>query len=331
MSSVAVGTVLQNRYRISKVLYQSRLTNVYLVDDIHLRGNVWAVKEMKFLAMDSFERQNIIKQFELEVRRMTELSHPNFAKVIDFFVEGQNLYILRQFIPAYDISTIMKKTSGYLRERDVMKWGIQLADVLNYLYNRKFPAVFFRELNLSNILVKSDGKVSLIDLGLATAFLTETDPDKLSVMGATNYASPEQFEENGQFDQRSLVYNLGALLYHILTKKNPAHSLFNLPPIEQLNPEVSGGTRMIIKKATEIDPRLRYQTLAEIVKDMQSAVKGIDSSGPEPVREVKFDAEMHLEPEREKKPIKLNWNYMAIIIILSLTAGILYLIYKIFF
>ena len=329
MSYLSVGSLLQNRYRIAKVLYRSKLTNVYLVDDIHLRGNVWAVKEMKFLAMDSFERLNIIKQFEVEVRRMTELSHPNFAKVIDFFVEGQNLYILRQFIPAFDVETIMKKTSGYLREKDVIKWGIQLADVLGYLYNRKFPASFFRELNLSNILVKSDGKISLIDLGLATAFLMETDPERLSVMGSTDYASPEQFDEDGEFDQRSLVYNMGALLYHILTKKNPAHSLFNLPPIEQLNPEVSRPTRAVIKKATQIDPRMRYQTLMELAKDLHNSLKGMEGGMTEPMREIKFDNDK--APAVEKKPASFNWNYVAVAVILSLTAGIVYLIYKIFF
>jgi len=322
MPSLPVGSVLKNRYRIAKVLHQSKLTNVYVVDDTHLRGNLWAVKEMKFLAMDNFERQKIIAQFEQEVKRMTEISHPNFARVIDFFVEGANLYIIREFIPAYDIETLMKKNAGVLREKDVLSWGIQLADVLNYLYNKKFPAIFFRELTLANILVNSEGVISLIDLGLARVFQTETDPSKLKVMGAMDYASPEQFDENGIFDRRTLVYNLGALLYHALTGKNPAQSLFNLPPIQELNPEVSRATRKIIERAVEIEPRLRYQSLVDMKRDLQNALKNPDLKAQEIIME---------SPPREKGDKISYWGYIAAAIIFLLTGAVIYLVYRLFF
>lgn len=317
-----VGGVLKDRYRISKVVHQSKLTNVYLVDDIHLRGNVWAVKEMKFLAMDNIERQKIIAMFRYEVARMTELSHPNFAKVIDFFVDGQNLYVIRQFIAAYDIRSLMRKTTGMLREKDVISWGIQLADVLNYLHKKNFPSVFFRELNLDNILVNAEGEVSLIDLGLATAFQMETNVDKLKTMGASEYASPEQFDEEGQFDQRTLVYNLGALIYHMLTKKSPAQNLFDLPPLESINPEVSSATCRIIKRATEIEPRLRYQSLNDFKRDLAYSIKHPDMKVAQVV-----------QPEKEKEQTKggINWSLLAAAIIFTLVGGIFFLIYKLFF
>lgn len=319
MPPLGVGSILKNRYRISKILHQSKLTNVYVVDDIHLQGNIWAVKEMKFLAMDNIERQKIISQFQQEVTKMTELSHPNLARVIDFFVDGQNLYVIREFIPAYDVGTLMKKTAGMLRERDVVSWGVQLADVLAYLFSRKFPAVFFRELILANILINSDGGVSLIDMGLARAFQMETDPNKLSTLGCMDYASPEQFDEHGVFDQRTLVYNLGAILFHMLTKKNPAQCLFNLPPIEDINPEISRATRAIIKKATEVEPRQRYQTLADMKRDLKNALRHPD---------VNY-IEMENKP-KNKKP-SINWNYFALALIFLLIGGIFYLVYKIFF
>ena len=207
--SLPVGTILSSRYRISKILYQSKLANVYTVEDIHLVGNIWAVKEMKVLAMNSTDRQRIIAHFQAEVMKMTELTHPNLARVIDFFVEGRNLYVIREFIPAYDIETLMAKSSGNLKERDVLAWGIQLSDCLHYLYGKKFPAVFYRELALGNILVNSEGMIKIIDLGLARLFQTETNPEKMQSMGSMHYAPPEQFDEYGSFDQRSLVYSCG--------------------------------------------------------------------------------------------------------------------------
>ncbi|MCD4786354.1 MAG: serine/threonine protein kinase [Candidatus Eremiobacteraeota bacterium] len=322
MHSLPVGSILKNRYRVAKILHKSKLTNVYVVDDTHLRGNLWAVKEMKFLAMDSFERQKIIAQFEQEVIKMTEISHPNFARVIDFFVEGANLYIIREFIPAYDIETLMKKNAGLLREKDVLNWGMQLAEVLNFLFNKKFPAIFFRELTLTNILVNSEGSISLIDLGLARVFQTETDPSKLKVMGAMDYASPEQFDENGIFDRRTLVYNLGALLYHVLTGKNPAQSLFNLPAIQELNPEVSVATRKIIEKAVEIEPRLRYQNLTDMKRDMKHALRSPD---------LKMQV-VNPGPTSWFEDNKISyWSCVAAIIIFFLTGGVIFLIYRLFF
>jgi serine/threonine-protein kinase len=320
MPPLVIGNVLRNRYRISRVLYQSQLTNVYVVEDVHLRGNVWAVKEMKFLAMDSFERQKIIAQFEQEVMKMTELAHPNYARVIDFFVEGQNLYIIREFIPAYDLDTIMRKTSGMMRERDVVSWGVQLADVLNYLYNKKFPAIFFREFSLPNILINSDGNVSLIDMGLARVFQTDNDPGRIQNVGPIDYPSPEQFDEHGVFDQRTLVYSLGSALYHVLTKKNPGQMMFKLAPVEEFNPEVSRAFKVILKKATEVDPRLRYQTLLDMKKDLQSALKS---------PEMKI-IESQDKP-RKKGKLPASWNFIMAGAIMLLAAGIFYLIYKIFF
>lgn len=269
MGPLILGSVLRNRYRVSKILYQSKLTNVYTVEDTHLVGNVWAVKEMKVLAISSADRQKIVANFQSEVMKLSELAHPNLAKVIDFFVEGRNLYVVREFIPAYDVATLMAKYDGNVKEKDVVSWGIQLADCLSYLSSRKFSAIFFRELNLANILVDSEGVVKIIDLGLASIFQTETNPERLQAMGSMDYAPPEQFEGQGSFDQRSLVYSLGAIMFHMLTGQSPAQTLFNLPPVKNLDPTASSHIQSVIRKATSNDPRTRFQTLNDMKRELQ--------------------------------------------------------------
>lgn len=321
MGPLPVGSVLRNRYRISKILYQSKLTNVYAVQDTHLVGNMWAVKEMKVLAMNSLERQKIISQFQKEVIKMSQLSHPNLARIIDFFVEGQNLYIIREFIPAYDLETLMAKQGTPFREREVLSWGIQLADALSYLFSKKFPAVYFREFTLSNILVSAEGEVKLIDLGLARIFQTETDPERLQIMGSMDYGSPEQFNEFGIFDQCSLVYSLGAILFHLITKQKPSLTPFDLPPIENLNSEVSKATINIISKATENEPRMRYQALSDMKKDLIDARRRRESeTAVMPVKEAKTQAQT-----------QGGVNFLLIFLILALAGGIIFFIYKMFF
>lgn len=320
MPALEIGSILRNRYRVSRILGQSKLSSAYVVDDIHLAGNVWTAKEMRIVAADNAERQQIISQFSSDLRRIAELGHPNLAKILDFFVEGQNIYVIREFVPAYDLESLLDKTGAPMRERDVLNCGIQLADVLSYLVKFKFPAVFFRDLTLDNILLNSDGSLKLTDIGLAGVFQTETDPQRLRNIGSTNYASPETFDGEGIFDERSLIYSLGTILFHISTKQNPAQTLFNLPSIETLNPAVSKKTRKIIEKATRNDPNLRYQTLLEMKKDMLDAIGS---------REVeKIEVSQKPKNKTEKSGGGNIINYALYFIVMLLTAGIVYLLYK---
>ncbi|MFP4498236.1 MAG: serine/threonine protein kinase [Vulcanimicrobiota bacterium] len=330
MPTLEIGTILQNRYRVSRVLFQSKLTNVYAVDDIHMVGNIWALKEMKFLAMNEYERQNMLSQFKKEFLRLCSLSHPHLARFIDYFVEGKNLYILREFIPAYALRDLMRRPGG-LRERDVIYWATQLADVLHYLYKKKFSAVFFRELSLLNILLDNEGNVKIVDLGLATIFQTETNPDRLRNIGCMDYASPELFDEAGEFDEKSLVYSLGAIIFHMLTCQNPAQNLFNLPPVEEFNPEVSQATRKIIKKATSNDPEKRFRSLKEMKKSLEYFLKNQSFVIPEE------DTAKNNEKKNTKKPTVIKEteegekvSFFLIFVILMLLGTILFVLYKYF-
>jgi serine/threonine-protein kinase len=270
--------ILRSRYRISRIIYQSQMFNVYYVEDLHLKGKVWAIKEMKMVAVDPQERNRILSQFHAEALNLTSLSHPNIAKVVDFFIDSNNLYIVREYAPAVDIANVIQKDD--IEEREVLSWGIQLADALNYLYNHKLPAVFFRELNLGNILVSGQGNITLIDLGLARLFQTRQDLEAIKRTGSMDYAAPEQFSEEGIFDARTLIYNLGAILFHCLTRVNPASTPFNLPAPQSLNPRISEKANQIILKATRYDPRERHQNLQELTRDLKSAMDDLHSPSP---------------------------------------------------
>jgi serine/threonine protein kinase, bacterial len=320
MSTLSIGTILRNRYRISSVLQSGPLTSVYKAEDTHMIGNIWAVKEMKILAMDDYERQKIITQFQREFVKMTELSHPNLARVIDYFAEGQKLYIIREFTNAFDVATVIARGAGFIREEQACRWAVQIADVLRYLYNKKFPPVFFREFNLENVLVTSNDEIKIIDLGLAWIYQTEADPKKISNLGSMEYASPEQFDENGIFDQRSLVYSLGVLLHHILTGVEPTQHLFNLPPVTELNAEVSKRMCGIIEKATRKKPQDRFPGLSDMRKALMNT--GTESKGSLPLQKLfKIDTEDKLN----------ETNRIMLIIIALLLGGIVFLLFNLLF
>lgn len=271
-ATIPTGAVLRARYRIAQRLHQSRYADVYLVEDLHLRDRTWGVRVMPLYSVDSFARTRIIQEFSSEAQALSRLDHPNLAKVVDFFVEGNVLYIVREYVHGIDLERVLSERVGPFSEREALGAISQILDAIIYLVGRKVPAIFFRELTALNIILCKNGVVKLLDLGLARAFQPAQSEATMRV-GSLDYASPEQFSEDAAFDQRSLVYSVGAILYHMLTRHNPALSPFALEPVEEINPSVSLVVEEIVHRATENDPRNRYATLSELRRTVQGAIK----------------------------------------------------------
>ncbi|MHC9539443.1 MAG: serine/threonine protein kinase [Vulcanimicrobiota bacterium] len=311
-----IGTVLRSRYKINKIIFESMLVNVYYVVDLHFPEKGWVVREMQMVAVDSQDRLRSIKRFNQEASQISSLSHPYIATVVDYFTEGTNYYIVREFIHGNDLTTLLKMNQKPFLEHEVVAWAIQIADALTFLYSNKFSAVFFREFHMGNIMLSTNGSIKLIDLGLAGVFQTDSDTTNLNRLGSMDYASPEQFIGDGTFDSRSLVYSLGAFMYHALTSVNPASSPFELKPIHLLNPTLSGGVLDIIRKSTQIDSRLRYQSISDMKRDLISMLKSPRSS---PVKTV--------DTKEKENPVS-NWLLGVLLIIIMGTT--LFLIYYYF-
>jgi serine/threonine-protein kinase len=316
-----MGTILRGRYRILKVIFETMLVNVYYVNDLHMPDKAWVVREMQMIAIDNTDRSRVIKKFYAEASRISSISHPYIGTVVDFFAEGTNFYIVREYIHGADLATILKRNQRPFLESDVVLWSAQLAEALSFLYTSKFPAIFFREFHMSNIICTAAGSVKLIDLGLAGIFQTENDSDNMNRLGSTDYAPPEQFTEEGTFDLRSLVYTLGAFMYHAVTNVNPATSPFALKPLNLLNPTLSSVIQDIINKSTDIDPRRRYQTLNDMRKDLLALLKN-----PK-LATVKIEKEKPRNngKDKENEGGPLNWILGVILVLVMGT--ILFLIY----
>ncbi|MDQ7823140.1 MAG: serine/threonine-protein kinase [Candidatus Eremiobacteraeota bacterium] len=281
----SIGTTLRSRYRIDKVLFETKLINIYFVNDLHMAGKSWVLREMQMVAIDSHERSRTIRKFQQEASEIAAISHPVIATVVDFFVEGSNLYIVRDYVPGNDLASLSKINQRPFTEIEVLTWSVQLAEALSFFFGKKMPAIFFREFHMGNIIDTGNAGIKLIDLGLARIFQTESDTENLSRLGSMEYASPEQFSEDAAFDIRSLVYSLGAFMYHALTNVNPSSSPFDLKPISLLNPMISKSVQDIINRATEIDPKKRYQTLNDMKRDLLQVLKSLRVETAAPAKE----------------------------------------------
>lgn len=262
---LAPEVVLQTRYRIIRQLGQGGMGAVYEAVDERLDATV-ALKETLFTD------ERLRKQFEREARLLARMHHPALPRVSDHFAEGEGEFLVMQFIPGDDLSQMMTRKQGSFPVDQVLTWGDQLLDALDYLHTQD-PQIIHRDIKPQNLKLTSRGQIILLDFGLAKgqgggiSVVTTS----ASIFGYTpNYAPLEQIQGLGT-DARSDIYALSATLYHLMTNVKPpdaltrAAALVNgqpdpLVPANEINsaigPEVAG----VLTRAMSQNRDQRYAT-----------------------------------------------------------------------
>lgn len=254
-----IGSVIDGKYKILNVVGKGGMSVVYLA--MNERANKqWAIKEVRKDGMQSFEvvKQNLVAETDL----LKKLNHPHLPSIIDVIDCDDTFLIVMDYIEGNPLSKALE-TSGAQNQDDVIEWSKQLCDVLGYLHSRK-PPIIYRDMKPSNVMLKPDGNVMLIDFGTAREFKSTSVADT-TCLGTQGYAAPEQFGGHGQTDARTDIYCLGATMYHLVTGHNPATPPYEMYPIRQWNPMLSSGLEEIILKCTQRNPEDRYQSCAELL------------------------------------------------------------------
>ena len=265
--ALAPGRVLQDRYEIMGILGLGGMSAVYQARDRRFPGvmKLCAVKEMKSHSLDPQMRQIAIQNFEREANILATLSHPAIPKVYDYFSEEARSYLVMEFIEGRDLEAVLSEMTGFLPQEQVLEWSIQLCDVLQFLHDHN-PAIIFRDMKPSNIMLDKHGRLRLIDFGIAKNF---QPGQKGTMIGTEGYSPPEQYR--GVADQRTDVYALGATMHHLLTKQDPRVEppfSFNERPISAVNPAVSPELIQIIMRALEYEPDRRFGTALEMKRSL---------------------------------------------------------------
>ena len=272
-----IGSVIDGKYKILNVVGKGGMSVVYLA--MNERANKqWAIKEVRKDGMQSFEvvKQNLVAETDL----LKKLNHPHLPSIIDVIDCDDTFLIVMDYIEGNPLSKALE-TSGAQNQDDVIEWAKQLCDVLGYLHSRK-PPIIYRDMKPSNVMLKPDGNVMLIDFGTAREFKYSSVADT-TCLGTQGYAAPEQFGGHGQTDARTDIYCLGATMYHLVTGHNPATPPYEMYPIRQWNPMLSSGLEEIILKCTQRNPEDRYQSCAELLyaldhyKDLDIEYKKVQS------------------------------------------------------
>lgn len=254
-----IGSIVDGKYKILNKIGQGGMSVVYLA--MNERANKqWAIKEVRKDGTKDYEvvRQGLIAETDI----LKKLNHPHLPSIIDVIDCDDTFLIVMDYIEGKTLDYWLKHEGAQPQER-VVEWAKQICDVLGYLHSRK-PPIIYRDLKPSNVMLKPDGQIMIIDFGTAREF-KERSIEDTACLGTQGYAAPEQYGGHGQTDGRTDIYTLGATMYHLLTGHNPSLPPYEMYPIRKWNPSLSSGLEEIVLKCTQRNPADRYQTCAELM------------------------------------------------------------------
>jgi serine/threonine protein kinase len=263
------GKVLNHRYEIVRRIGGGGMGAVYLAKDRNLGDAPRAVKEMIESHIDDAQHEKAIADFKRESLLLTELEHPSIPMVYDYFYDepSERFYLVMKFIPGSDLASRLRSApGGRIDEPTVTEWGVQVADVLEYLHTRPQP-IIYRDLKPANLMIDTNNnRIMLIDFGIAR--WVNKKEKGVTAVGTMGYAPPELF--SGQADPRVDIYSLGATLFHLLTGSDPQDNpllIFDFtknPRPRQINPALSSEMERILIRTVEYKPEHRFQSGAEL-------------------------------------------------------------------
>ena len=252
------GTVVAGRYRICRLIGRGGMSFVYLALDLD-SGAERALKEVR---RDENRNYDVVRRgLQVETAMLGRLSHPQLPRIYDVIREEDSCFIVMDYIEGRSLGNVLREEGAQPQEL-VIFWAVQLCGVLGYLHAQE-PPVIYRDMKPSNVMLRPDGEVVLLDFGIARQFKRSGSADTTCI-GTIGYAAPEQFGGSGQSDARTDIYSLGATMYHLLTGKKSDGAPCDMASICRARPDISPGLGMIVAKCMRHAPAERYQTCEEL-------------------------------------------------------------------
>ncbi len=277
-----IAKPMLGRYEVEKQLGEGAMGIVYLGRDPKI-NRVVAIKTMALAEeFEADEVDEVKARFFREAETAGRLQHPNIVTIYDAGEEHDLAYIAMEYLEGHDLARYVKR-DNLLSLATVMGIVYRAANALDYAHKQN---VVHRDIKPANIMYEPKKKqVKLTDFGIAR--ITDSSRTKTGmVLGTPSYMSPEQLSGR-KVDGRSDLFSLGVMLYQLTTGKLPfageslatlMYKIANEPHAElaQLRPELAKQRPClgkIIDRALQKDVDQRYQTGAEMARDIQACAK----------------------------------------------------------
>ena len=263
--------VLLDRYEVGRLLGAGGMAEVFEGRDRLLARRV-AIKVLQ----SQFARDpSFLIRFKREAQAAASLSHPNIVGVYDTGTEDGTHFIVMEYVDGRTLKDVIRAEGPLYPERAAEI----CADVCGALAAAHARGLIHRDIKPANVMLTPEGKVKVMDFGIARATTSETITQTAAVVGTAQYISPEQAQ--GQtVDYRSDLYSVGCCLYEMLTGTVPftgatpvaiayRHVREDPTSPRMLNPDVPAPLEAITLKAMAKLPDNRYQTAAEMHDDLE--------------------------------------------------------------
>jgi serine/threonine-protein kinase len=283
-----IGTTLSH-FRITEKLGEGGMGEVWLAEDLRLGRRV----ALKVLPKGHAESEERRRRFEDEARAASALSHPGIAHIYDVGEADGIHFIAMENVEGESLDRCLAESA--VTTSEIVEIGTQLADALATAHEQ---GVTHRDIKPSNLMITSEGRLKVLDFGLAklqpvfgegggeSTTRAMTQPGV--VMGTVQYMSPEQALAK-EVDHRSDIFSVGIVLYQMAAGRlpfsgsTPTETITEIVrskpvPVSEVSPSVPSELERIIRKCLEKEPARRYQSARELLVDLQNLKRDSESS-----------------------------------------------------
>lgn len=269
---IEIGSYIGDRYEVIEKIGAGGMSDVFKAKD-QVLGRFVAIKVLK---QEFAEDVNFVSKFHAEAQSAALLQHANIVNIYDVGAEDHVHFIVMEYVEGITLKTYIEK-KGTLNYKEAISIAIQVGRGIEAAHNAK---IVHRDIKPQNIMISNEGKVKVMDFGIARAATSNTIHS--DVMGSVHYSSPEQ-ARNGFVDCKSDIYSLGIVMYEMVTGRVPfdgdttvaiaiQHLQDEIVPPSTYASDLPISLEKIILKCTQKSQDRRYLTMGDLLNDLKHAL-----------------------------------------------------------
>ena len=311
-----IGTIISH-YKILEKLGEGGMGVVYKAQDTKLKRTV----ALKFLPSHVTKNEQDLARFLQEAQSAAALNHPNVCTIYEIHDEGENPFIVMEYVEGETLRE-RKKEKGK-RIKQIVDYAIQIAEALKAAHAK---GVIHRDIKSDNIMITEDGRVKVMDFGLAKLRGAEKLTKSSSTLGTVAYMSPEHLQGQ-EVDARTDIFSFGVVLYEMLTGELPfkgeyesamMYAIVNEDPepVQQYRTDLSSELLHVLNRALEKDPEERYQSVKDMLIDLKRLKRDTNKVSRESLKEMPAD-ESFKKKKRKKRPLWIGISAAMVLILIA--------------